>query len=88
MVLTLLTRLQIAVTNANGSESSLSVGCDNVLNLLASIILKGLNLALLVHERVASSKHKFRGTLDEESLVITTITSSVLDNCGHSLAAG
>jgi len=78
---TLLTRLQVAVANANCSESSLSISLDNVLNLFAGIILKGLNLALLVHERVASGKHEFRGTLNEESLVITTSTSSVLDNC-------
>ena len=57
MSFTLFTRLQVAVANANGSESSLGVSLDNVLNLLAGIILKGLNLALLVHERVASFKY-------------------------------
>ncbi len=88
MQLTFLTWLQVTVTDANSSQGLFSVLLNDILNLFASVILDGTNFTLSVHEMSASLEDQLRGSLNKESLIVTAVSGSILDNSRHSLSAG
>ena len=79
--------LQVAVSNANCSQSLLSVGRNDVLDLLASIVLDRADITFIIQIGIASSEDQLRGSLDKESLVVISVASGILNDSGHSLTA-
>lgn len=75
---TTLVFLKIFVGKSNSAESLCSVGVDNIIDSAVGSVVNNLNVTVDIEVVAAASLHDFRGTLNDESLVVAVLGLNAL----------